>query len=242
MSNVVIGAGLLAKAFKKSESNGCVFFCSGVSNSNEERINEFEREEILLRYTITENPGLKFVYFSSILADSSEKVYFAHKRNMEKLINSACTDYVIFRLPQVAGRALNNTLFPSFVRAICYETEINVFQNATRNIVDVDDVVRVFDVLFKNGLKNKIINVCSKASLKPIELIRILERELGKKAKVKLIQKASFQDCNCKELDKYLEYDDLLYKHDYVNRVVLKYLKHIVSLLQKERESCSEKL
>lgn len=241
MSNVIVGSGLLARAFEKSGSDGCVFFCSGISNSNEQNIKEFKREDVLLRKTITENPGLKLVYFSSILADSNEKVYFAHKKSMEDLINSLCEDFAILRLPQVVGAVLNNTLLPSFVKAICLEKEIIVFQNATRNIVDVDDVVRIFDVLYSLGFTNKTINVCSKESLKPIELISILERELDKTAKVKVVQKTSFQDCNCKELEKYLAGDDVLYREKYANEVILKYLKSMVFLLQKESELYNEK-
>lgn len=229
MSNFVIGNGLLAKAFKESKSKGCVFFCSGVSNSNEDNVEEFNREEKLLRTTIEKNSGLRLIYFSSVLVDSIKTPYFEHKKNMEKIIESECVDYLILRISQVAGISLNNnTLLSNFSRAVFYGKEIKVFQNATRNLIDVDDVVRIFDILFNAGVKNKIINLCSKKDFKPSELIYLIERSLGRKTTVKFLDRESLQVCNCIELNKYLAQDDVIYRGDYLKNIVEKYVRKIV--------------
>ena len=63
---MIIGKGMIAKAFDLYKKNqDIVIFASGVSNSLEENIKCFEREEALLKKTILENKSATFVYFST---------------------------------------------------------------------------------------------------------------------------------------------------------------------------------
>ena len=83
---IIIGSGMLAKAFKNIFISNTVVFASGVSNSKEFKIIEFDREKNLIDKTIFDFPKFKFVYFSSFLAVNSNisTPYSRHKREMEK--------------------------------------------------------------------------------------------------------------------------------------------------------------
>ena len=85
---MIIGNGLLAKAFSDFENNEKILiFASGVSNSNETRRQEFEREEILLRKGLTTHKDKLIIYFStcSVYEPSTNyREYTRHKLDMEK--------------------------------------------------------------------------------------------------------------------------------------------------------------
>jgi len=52
---MVIGNGSIAKVFKQEFENddSVIIFASGVSNSNEKNLSEYQRETILLQNTLT---------------------------------------------------------------------------------------------------------------------------------------------------------------------------------------------
>ncbi len=57
---MVIGNGLIGCIFSSFTKNDeIIIFASGVSNSKESNKNEFDREEKLLKTTISENPEKK---------------------------------------------------------------------------------------------------------------------------------------------------------------------------------------
>ena len=80
---MVIGNGMLAKAFGAFKDNPeVVIFASGVSNSKETNNDSFKREEKLLNKVISENNNSIIVYFStcSVYDDSvNETNYVLHK-------------------------------------------------------------------------------------------------------------------------------------------------------------------
>jgi hypothetical protein len=60
---MIIGRGLLASLFVEDDRDDTVFFASGVSNSLENRPEEFMREENLVTKTLSENL-IKFLFIS----------------------------------------------------------------------------------------------------------------------------------------------------------------------------------
>ena len=62
---MIVGNGLIAKAFDNFKDDKVIIFASGVSNSLEQRKQEFDREENILSNVINENPEKKIVYFST---------------------------------------------------------------------------------------------------------------------------------------------------------------------------------
>ena len=232
MISNVVGSGMLAKAFQNSESRGCIFFCSGVSNSTESNPDEFEREVALFKKNLQYDHSNCLVYFSSVLAPTKKNKYYEHKNRMEQLVKTLSHEYLILRLPQVAGNVLNNTLLPSFIKKIYFEEKFEVYSNAPRSLIDVDDVVKIFDKIYKNNVRNKTINLCPGYAFQPVELTEIIGELLGKTPNIAIVEKDSIQLC---EQDSAIifDYQSLLGDlNTYLERVADKYTKSIVEKIE----------
>ena len=99
---MIIGRGLIAKAFEKYNNNdNVIIFSSGVSNSLETRDTEFEREESLLKSNLLLDK--KFIYFStiSVVDGSLKSPYINHKIKMEKMISENHNNYLIYQKKMV---------------------------------------------------------------------------------------------------------------------------------------------
>ena len=159
---MIIGKGLIAKAFEKyNDNDNVIIFSSGVSNSSETKESEFEREESLLREYLSLNK--KLIYFStvSVVDGSLKSPYINHKVKMEKLISDNHSNYLIFRLPIVIGNNANKiTFFNSLKDKINNGEELKVF-NVSRYLIDVDDLSNTLPILIDDeNEKNKTLNIC----------------------------------------------------------------------------------
>src|SRR5690606_373805 len=143
----IVGNGLIANAFRNYDSEDVVFFASGVSNSLETDENQFRREENLIRKTLIENPAKLFIYFSTCsIYDSSKNgsAYVNHKLNMEHLVSTESDKYLIARVSNVVGKGGNkNTLIDFLVNSIRENKMIQTHIDASRNLIDVEDVVKI---------------------------------------------------------------------------------------------------
>lgn len=232
MDSKVIGNGLLAKAFSKSKASNCLFFCSGVSNSLEKCENLFHREENLLRKSILENKSKCIVYFSSVLASEINNGYFNHKINMENVVTELSSSYLILRLPQVAGAVLNTTLLPTLTKNIYLGDYFKVYKNASRTIVDIDDIVEVFEILQSESIRNTKVNVCPNYSFNPEYLVQLISHTLDISANYDLVDLGSEQLCipNNNYSGKIIS--DFFYKkNNYLEAVVKKYVPQIILLI-----------
>jgi UDP-2-acetamido-2,6-beta-L-arabino-hexul-4-ose reductase len=148
---MVIGNGMIAKEFSSYRSDDDhIIFASGVSDSTHSTALSFEREKLLLLDTIRNNPGKKLVYFSTCsIYDPSMKnaAYVRHKISMEELIKEEHAPYTIFRLSNPVGRTGNtNTVFNFFISNIHSGHHFEVWKNASRNIIDIDDMYANYPV------------------------------------------------------------------------------------------------
>lgn len=170
---MVIGNGLLAKGFKNSNYNfdDYIIFTSGVSNSKENDIKEFEKEKKLLLKVINENNSLKLIYFSSILVINSENNYYRHKLEVEDLIKKNSDNYIIFRVPQIVGKVGNPNNLVNFIKnSIINKNKIDIYGDVERSLIYINDLVNItfycFDkvnskTLFLSGLeKIRVIDLC----------------------------------------------------------------------------------
>jgi hypothetical protein len=158
---MIIGNGLLAKAFKKEGSFiDAVIVASGISNSAETRVQEFERERRMLSELFELHAGKTFIYFSSCaLIDNRilSVAYYRHKLEMEKFFKQN-VNHIILRLPQLIGSSPNPyTIVNAFRNKIAQGIEVPVQRDAYRYFIDVYDVVLFVKHL--NKLNNNNINV-----------------------------------------------------------------------------------
>jgi nucleoside-diphosphate-sugar epimerase len=189
---VVVGNGLLGKSMNLfADHDDILIFASGVSNSKENRVSEYDRELNLLHTFLgTEQ---KIIYFStcSVLYDCIKQTdYIKHKIQVEDFIKSNFKNYIIFRLPNVVGHTENqHTSFNFFKRNLLDNVEINVEENTTRYFIDVDDIVETIIPIIKDQTQNKKkINVCFDTKISIIDLIGLMSDQLKVTPKINIIK------------------------------------------------------
>ena len=183
---MVLGSGLLARAFSShfldSEAN-CVY-AAGVSNSNCSDPREFDREKDRLQTAISQYHSADlFLYFGTCsVQDQIASPYVQHKLKMEKMV-AEHPQYLILRLPQTAGRTENpHTLLNYIFARIIRSERFQVWKNARRNIIDVDDVVRIaIDLALQEGARRECINVANSSDNSMAEIVEMMAKVVGKK-------------------------------------------------------------
>ena len=187
---MIIGNGLIAKEFKKKNyfHKNKIIFASGVSNSNNIKIRDFNREIFLIKKILNINTDLKFYYFSTIDVLKKRKTpYIKHKIKIEKiLVRNKNT--IIIRLPQVVGVSKNkNTIFNYLKNKISKNRLFKLYSNCFRNFIDVADITKIILKISKLKKKDKIYNLFYKKSIEVENLVTYLETLLQRKAKYNII-------------------------------------------------------
>ena len=190
---MIIGNGLLATAFAPAfaASREVLVFASGVSNSRETRAEEFALERRMLEEAIDSAPLL--VYFSTCSVHDpalQEAPYVRHKRALEALVQERAARHAIFRLPQVVGRTPNPHTLTNFLAAqIKGGQEIQVWTEARRNLIDVDDVAAIGTwILQEQAPQQLVTNIACPFSIAVPELVALFESVLGVSARTTPVQ------------------------------------------------------
>jgi nucleoside-diphosphate-sugar epimerase len=225
---MVIGNGLLAKKFNTFEKDDrFLIFAAGVSNSRTRDEKEFKREAALLKTNLEEHPQKIPVYFSTYSIydpDQEDTVYVRHKLNMERLVKEHASRYFIFRVSNLAGNPGNpNTVLNYFYYHIQNQFEFDLWVNACRNILDIDDLYFITLHLLESNEEYRVpINIANPVNYPVTQIVNALESYLGLKANYKTIDKGSCFDIDLKDikhiLDQMKGFDD-----NYLNRVIEKY-------------------
>ncbi len=226
---MIIGSGLLSKAFKKKEDKfkDYIIFASGVSSSRQVKVSEFDREKELLLSTIIKHNDLTFIYFSCILINDNKykNKYYLHKYEMEKLIKAHTKKYIIFRIPQIVGCGGNSDNLFNYMRDALLSNKTIGISGEIRSIIDVEDLVEI--VSYCKGVSSrKIISVAGIKSLSVIKLVYLIAKELDCKPiiKKKLRLRIPPVNVNCKVVDNAIS-ELKINKSQYVESVVKKYAK-----------------
>lgn len=222
---------MLAQAFQmKDIPPDCCIFASGVSNSREYRIPQFERETQLLCSIIDMYPFKKVIYFSSIFAAQAEFKdipYYQHKKNMEALVQEKTSNYLIVRLPQIVGNTYNTTIVNYFVNCILNDASFFVQKEATRNLIDCEDVaVIVLKYIHYCRKQKDIINIFGPETITVPDLIHVLENHLSKKAKYEYKnggEKIKISQLEQFDVNNMLKKIDFNFKERYISHIISKY-------------------
>jgi len=224
---MVIGNGLIAKAFYDNYANNdeVLIFASGVSNSSNTDSNEFLREKTLLKSSLSKK---KFVYFStcSIEDPSLENTpYILHKLEMEELVKEGANNYLIFRLPHLAGKSDNpSTLLNFFYGKIKNQEFFEVYAKASRNIVDIDDIKSIAGYIINgNQIKNRTENLAQPIYVNVIEIVNLFENILSKKAFYKLVDKTSIYEVKNALMLEVANKLNIKFNSDYLKKILMKY-------------------
>jgi nucleoside-diphosphate-sugar epimerase len=190
---VIVGSGMIAGALKKLTGwEKDIIFSSGVSNSNEQSIYQFQKELKLIQGYLKQVPSnSSFVYFSTTSifdASKSKNPYILHKLSIEKLLQESGVNYLIVRLPNLVGISTNpHTLTNFFADCIRNGRLIDLKSDAIRHLIDVDDLTTILnDIKTKHGKEKIVVNVETDHPLSAEQILNYLEITLGKKAKIKV--------------------------------------------------------
>lgn len=134
---MILGHGDIASVLKDREDR--IYFASGVSNSLEEREEEYQREINLL---LKQDRFRHIVYFGSLCIFYSDTRYAQHKKCMEDIVRSSFAHYTIMRLGNITWGKNLHTLI-NFLRNN-REAEI---RNVYRYIVNREEFLYWIDLI-----------------------------------------------------------------------------------------------
>lgn len=227
---MITGSGLLAQAFAYtfSHRDDVCIYAAGVSNSSCIDVREFERERQLLSKTLEQTKHVDvFVYFGTCSVDDPEArntPYVQHKLAMEQLV-VAHPRHLILRLPQVAGNTPNPHTLLNFLYARISRSEaFNLWKNAKRNIIDINDAAAIADQLIGNdSVRNVTVNIANQISYSIINIVGAMERAVGKHAIYYLVERGSEYIIDTSAILSVLESAGVGFGSDYLDKVMRKY-------------------
>lgn len=221
---------MIAKAFEDkfaTDSRVCIF-ASGVSNSQCFDQAQFDREQRLLQNTIERlTSEVILIYFGTCSVYDPAAVgstYLSHKLSMESL-TAEHSRYLICRLPQLAGRSDNpNTLLNYLATCISESRPFELWNNASRNIIDVEDVVSIVNEMIKTGRNvNKVLNIANPTSHMLEEIVAIMEVAQGSKAIFRRVERGSEYGIDVQEMMTLCNSAGVSFQENYLEQVIKKY-------------------
>lgn len=226
---MVIGSGLIANGFLHEYKNDkkIVVFASGVSNSNETRFSEFERERNLVHSTMFDNPEALFIYFSTyslVDPDAIKRPYVLHKEEMEDIVKSH-SRFLILRVSNVVGINGNpNTIINFFVEKINSNELISIWNSTKRNLIDIKDLYVITKNLIQNRIENRILFVTNPNNIYVSEIVTTIADFKNKKAHTEIIEKGEdFEMKPSVEVLEIIENLNLNFDDNYLLKLLKKY-------------------
>jgi len=131
----IIGMGDIASTLVGVDREDRIYFASGVSNSQETRESEYQREIDLL---LAQDKNQHLVYFGSLSIFYSQTPYAFHKRFMEMTIKREFDRYTIIRMGNITWGSNPNTLI-NFIRSKIKNREAVEIKDVYRYIVEKDE-------------------------------------------------------------------------------------------------------
>jgi nucleoside-diphosphate-sugar epimerase len=229
-NNLIFGSGLLAKAFTRiltNNENVCLY-AAGVSNSSCKDKHEFLRERQRLSSALEQCLNTQvFVYFGTCSVydpDAKDTAYVQHKLEMEQLV-SAHPNYLILRLPQVAGKTPNpHTLLNFLYARIARSESFSLWLGARRNIIDVDDVASIAYLLIKDKSKrNVVLNIANSGSYSMMKIVSVMEKVVGKSSIYEVQERDSEYIIDIDQILPVINTLDLHFGDAYIEKVINKY-------------------
>ena len=227
---MLIGSGLLAQAFAStfSDREDVCIYAAGVSNSSCTDTLEFQRERKRLADALLQATNADaFVYFGTCSVADTEAQntpYVQHKLGMEQLV-SAHPRHLILRLPQVAGITPNpHTLLNFLYARISRSESFQLWRNAKRNIIDVDDVAAISRQLIANDiLRNVTVNIANPTSYPMMDIVHAMEKAVGKPAVYKVLERGSGYPIDIQMMLPVMDAAGVKFDNDYLELVIGKY-------------------
>ena len=228
---MVVGQGMIAKRFESYEKDDrFVIFASGVSNSKNRIIAEYNRETDLLQSIIEAHKEKILVYFSTCsVYDPEEKnsPYILHKYKAENIVQSYSQQFYVFRVSNLVGKSDNpNTILNFFVYHTVNKINFDLWSNAVRNLVDIDDMYRIVDYILQDRLYlNQIINVANPSNYNVTEIVKTIEEFWQIEANYVSIAKGSSIPIDLSIISPIIQKLNIQFGENYLVNLLEKYYK-----------------
>lgn len=229
---MVIGNGMIAKRFSRFANDASrLVFASGVSNSSNTNEQAFKRESDLLLQEISKHPDATVVYFStcSIYDPSLQgSAYVLHKLKMEDLVKSVASSYIIFRVSNPVGFTNNHhTLINYFTEHISNGDPFTIWQYASRNLIDIDDMAGICEAIMMNpDSLNKTINIANPVNYPVQQIVEAIEEHFGLKGNYQLVEKGNSPLIDTTGIQPLYSKLHIDFGNDYLQRLLKKYYPH----------------
>lgn len=213
---MIIGNGLIGSAMQSVDDNDTIIFASGVSDSQEARESEFDRERELLNNNL--NKSMRLIYFSTVPKGNSR--YMTHKKEMESIVEKNY-NYLILRVQYIVGNGGCETNLFNFLKLnLINGSQINIFKNSYRTFFDVEDLVKLVKVL---KTCQGVVTVSGVEMMPVKRIVEMMATYLRVQYEIKLIDsKPERQIANDEIIDAWL-YRLGIARENYVESVIKKY-------------------
>lgn len=134
MTKEIVGHGDIAQILE-SVNKDVLFFASGVSNSQETRESEYQREKNLL---LEQDRSQRLVYFSSLGVLDGHTRYYKHKREMEELVINNFPRYCIVRIGNITWGDNPHTLINTLKNKVANQEPVEI-KDVYRYVVDPEE-------------------------------------------------------------------------------------------------------
>jgi len=232
IANNIIGSGFLANQFRNhlkliKKLNICIY-ASGVSNSLCKDKFELNKDYKKIKEFVKTIGDKKLIYISSCSIfdpNRNKSSYIKNKLKIEKFIKKNFKYYVILRFPEIVGKNNNkNTLLNFLIYNISNSIKFTAFLNAKRNLLDVDDAIKIsfFYLKFKKDVKE--INIINPKFFYVSSIIKLIEENLSIKA-IYLKKKSKFVNWDIKSSinNNILKKTKIKFTNKYLLKIIRKY-------------------
>jgi nucleoside-diphosphate-sugar epimerase len=198
----IVGNGFLARHLRSIEGSrpGVLAIAAGVSAAGHTGEEGFSREARLLydlirRCALT---GERLLFFSTASTGMYSvpgqpgtedgpvfpaTAYGRHKLALESVLAASAVDFLVVRLGHVVGPGQPaHQLLPSLIAQV-RSGSVRVLSGARRDLIDVDDVVKIISMLLDTGISRVIVNVASGFATPVEHIVDHLELRLGTRAR-----------------------------------------------------------
>jgi nucleoside-diphosphate-sugar epimerase len=168
-----------------------------------------------------------FVYFSTCSIDDPSlqgNRYVSHKRELEKLVRER-DRYLVVRLPQVAGDTPNPHIILNYLYARISRSErFDLWRFATRNVIDIDDAVRIVqDLVFEEHACRETINVANTRNSTMFEIVAAFEQVTNHHALYNLIDRGTAYSVDTSRIAASIHRCRVVFDETYLIRTIEKY-------------------
>jgi len=141
----IVGRGDIAEVLQDTEKD-MLFFASGVSNSQETRESEYQREKDLL---MEQEKDRRLVYFGSLSVFYNDNRYTQHKLEMEDLVKENFPSYCIVRIGNITWGDNPHTLINHLKDKVEREEPVEI-KDVERYIVNKDEFLHWINLIPEN--------------------------------------------------------------------------------------------